>query len=111
MIRVREVTDKKGRESSESRIHRLTHVSNYHFVALRHWRRCRLHQHVLQRLLHCRGSLVPRGGDQACDRCVLQHRLLQIRLESLEVFVLGLREHLNVLFFFFFFFFLFFFFF
>ena len=57
-----------------------------------------MHEHVLERFLHRRGTLGSGLTDELCDRRVPQSRLLQVQLEVLEVFVSGPGKHSHVLF-------------
>ena len=93
MICVREVGCKERGERSEALVHRLTHVSDDYLVAFSHGRVCGMHEHVLERFLHRRGTLGSGLTDELCDRHVPQSRLLQIQLEVFEVFVGGFGEH------------------
>ena len=93
VVRVRKIAREEGRKWSEPRVHRLPHVSNSHFISFRHRRICCVHEHVLKSFLHRRGALLPGLADKARDRRVLQHRLLQIRLEGFEVFVFGFSQN------------------
>ena len=87
MICVREVGCKERGERSEALVHRLAHVSNDYLVVFSHGRVCGMHEHMLERFLHCRGVLVSGSTDELCDRHVSQSRILQVQLEFLEVFV------------------------
>ena len=94
MICVREVGCEERGEWSEALVHRLTHVSDDYLVPLSHRRVCGMHEHVLERFLHRRGTLGSGLTDELCDRGVPQSRLLQVQLEVLEVFASGLRNTL-----------------
>ena len=98
VVRVREVAGKEGGEGPVSQIHRLAHVSDGHLISLRHRRVGSVHEHVLQGFLHGHVALLPGRADEPCDRRVLQHRLLQIRLEGLEVLVFGFGQGPDVFF-------------
>ena len=97
MICVREVGCKERGERSEALVHRLAHVSNDYLVAFSHGRVCGMHEHMLERYLHCRGALGSGLADELCDRRVPQSRLLQVQLEVFEVFVIGPGKHSHVL--------------
>ena len=98
MICVCEVGCKEGRERSETFVHRLAHVSNDYLVAFSHGRVCSMHEHMLERFLHCGGALGSGLTDELCDRHVPQSCVLQVHLEVLEVFVSGVGKHAHVLF-------------
>ena len=98
MICVCEVGCKERRERSEAFVHRLAHVSDDYFVAFSHGRVCGMHEHMLERFLHCRGALGSGLTNELCDRHVPQSCILQVQLEVLEVFVSGLGKHSHVLF-------------
>ena len=98
MICVCEVCCKERGERSEALVHRLTHVSDDYLVAFSHGRVCGMHEHMLERFLHCRGALGSGLANELCDRHVPQSRILQVQLEVLEVFVSGLCKHSHVLF-------------
>ena len=51
---------------------------------------------MLQRFLHCHGSLTIGLADERGDRHVLQRRLLHVQLEFFEVFVRGLGDDFHV---------------
>ena len=86
MLCVREVCCKERGERSEALVHRLAHVSDDYLVAFSHGRVCSMHEHMLERFLHCRGALGSGLTDELCDRYVPQSRALQVQLEVLEVF-------------------------
>ena len=97
MIRVGEIGCEERGKWSEALVHRLPHVSDDHLAAFGHWRVCGMHEYMLQRFLHRRGTLGSGSTDELCDRHVLQSRILQVQLEVLEVVVSGLGKHSHVL--------------
>ena len=87
MICVREVGCNERGERSEALVHRLAPVSEDDLAAFCHGRVCGMHEHMLERFLHCRGALGSGLANELCDRHVPQSRILQVQLEILEVFV------------------------
>ena len=97
MICVCEIRGEERREGSEPLVHGLAHMSDDDIVAFGQGRICSMHEHVLKRFLHARGTLRSGLADEPRDRRVLQSSLLHVQLEVFEVFVGGLGKHLHVL--------------
>ena len=96
MVSIGKVNGEEGTERPEAVVESLAHVPDGLLVPFGQGRAGGVHEHVMQGLLHSHRALLPRRADEARDRGILQGRLLEVRLEGLEVLLRRFRDDAEI---------------